>query len=116
MKTLLILLLLPTFLVGCCCPHPPVVGQSYSCGWADYAVVNNTGVLIDVFQDGRPVACNVGAGQLVHLQSIWLRRYTMATVVGHEIGGGYVGSQSYRFNVSVPETWEVRRLNRPDDL
>jgi hypothetical protein len=106
------LLLLALFSAGChTCYHPtePVARLGPSTG---YMVVNNSGAVINLIQDGQVIAEKIEPGQVVPIRPVWLRT-TAVVAVGYTPAGEYVGSCSYLFSSAVRETWTVNYLLRP---
>jgi hypothetical protein len=107
------LVLLIALLAGGCytCQHPtePCARLATSTG---YMVVNNTGVLVNVVQDGQVIASKIEPGQVVPIRPVWMRT-TSVVVVGYTPTGDYVGSDSYIFSSAVREVWTVTGLLRP---
>lgn len=110
MKTLLSLSL--ALLTGCCTPYPPQ-GCAYPPMCSGQSIVNNTGYLLDVFQDGVLIAKNMGIGQVLPLRAMFFQRTTVVVVTAHDGSGDYVGSDQYIFNSTVAEAWNVSRVYRP---
>jgi hypothetical protein len=75
-------------------------------------VVNNSGVLINLVQDGQVIAQKIEPGQVVPLRPVWMRT-TAVVAVGYTPSGEYVGSDSYLFSSAVRETWTISTLIRP---
>jgi hypothetical protein len=75
-------------------------------------VVNNSGVLINLVQDGQVIAQKIEPGQVVPLRPVWMRT-TAVVAVGYTPAGEYVGSDSYLFSSAVRETWTINALIRP---
>lgn len=75
-------------------------------------VVNNSGALINLVQDGQVIAERIEPGQVVPLKPVWLRT-TSVVAVGYTPAGEYVGADSYIFSSAVREIWTVNRLMRP---
>lgn len=100
-------------LTGCCCwqPYPPQGNyHPYPTG---QSVVNNSGYVLDVFQDGVPIARNVTVGQVLPVRVGCFQRTTSVVVTGHTEAGDYVGSDTYIFQFGAPEAWSVMRLYAP---
>ena len=107
-KPLLLLLLLP----GCCWqPYPPQ-GNCYPYPTGQ-SIVNNSGYVLDVFQDGVPIAQNIAVGQVLPVRVGYFQRTTSIVVTGHTETGTYVGSDTYLFQFGAPEAWNVLRLYSP---
>jgi hypothetical protein len=109
MKYFLLIALLGT---GCCCTYRPTEPCARMAPSTGYMVVNNTGVLINVIQDGQVIASNIEPGQVVTIRPVWMRT-TGVVVVGYTPTGEYVGSDSYIFSSAVKEIWTVTGLLRP---
>lgn len=77
-----------------------------------YMVVNNSGAVINLVQDGHVIAEKIEPGQVVPIRPVWLRT-TAVVAVGYTPAGEYVGSDSYLFSSAVRETWTITRLIRP---
>lgn len=75
-------------------------------------VVNNSGVLINLVQDGQVIAQKIEPGQVVPLRPVWMRT-TAVVAVGYTTAGEYVGADSYLFSSVVRETWTINALIRP---
>lgn len=95
--------------VHCYQPTEPVARMGPSTG---FMVVNNSGALINVIQDGQTIAERIEPGQVVPIRPVWMR-VSCVVAVGYTPGGEYVGSDSYTFQSGVRETWTVHRLLRP---
>jgi hypothetical protein len=105
-------LLIALFSVGCQhCYHAtePCAKLAASTG---YMVVNNSGALMNLVQDGQVIAQHIESGQVVPIRPVWLRT-TCVVAVGYTPTGEYVGTDSYIFSSAVRETWTVNRLLRP---
>lgn len=114
MKTILPLLSLCTLLTGCCGPYPyPPQGNCYPMALAGQSIVNNSGFLLDVFQDGVLIGRNLGVGQVLPVRPTIFQKTTVIVVTGHSVTGDYVGSAKYIFAYNVPEAWSVDRLYQP---
>jgi len=99
---------------GCCsCPQQPK-GQAYQYFGSQWSIVNNSGYLLDVFQDGRKInAGAVGVGQVLPLRMVLFQPDSVVTVVAHTEAGQYVGSSTHRFSSSENDTWSVIQLYAP---
>jgi hypothetical protein len=99
---------------GCCsCPQHPQ-GQAYNILGSQWSIVNNSGYLLDVFQDGRKInAGPLGVGQVLPLRMVLFQPDSVVTVVGHTEGGQYVGSGTHRFSSTENDTWSVIQLYAP---
>lgn len=99
---------------GCCsCPQHPQ-GQAYNILGSQWSIVNNSGYLLDVFQDGRKInAGPLGVGQVLPLRMVLFQPDSVVTVVGHTESGQYVGSGTHRFSSSENDTWSVIQLYAP---
>lgn len=107
-----IILLIALFAGGChTCYHPtePVAKLGPQSG---FMVVNNSGAVINLIQDGQVIAEHVEPGQVVPIRPVWMRT-TAVVAVGYTPAGEYVGSDSYLFSSQVRETWTISRLIRP---
>lgn len=107
------LILLAALLAAGCHTHyhptAPVASSRLSTG---YMVVNNSGALINVIQDGQVIAEKIEPGQVVPIRPVWMRT-TCVVAVGYTPEGAYVGSADYIFQSNVRETWTVHYLWRP---
>lgn len=123
MKTTLLLLSL-ALTSGCCWRWPcgpqgvsfgPHVTPSpcYGMVMAGQAIVNNSGVLLDIFQDGVLIGRNMGTGQVLPIRPALFQSMTVVVVTGHDGAGAYLGSDKHIFNYNVPEAWSVNRLVAP---
>lgn len=101
-------------LTGCCsCPQHPQ-GQAYQVFGSQWSIVNNSGYLLDVFQDGRKVNAGVvSLGQVLPLRIVLFQPDSVVTVVAHTEAGEYVGSATHRFSSSENDTWSVIQLRAP---
>ena len=105
----LLTVLLSTGCYTCYHPTEPCARLDPTTG---YMVVNNSGAVIDVIQDGQTIAKHIEPGQVVPIRPVWLRT-TAVVAVGYTPTGEYVGTDSYLFSSSVRETWTITRLIRP---
>lgn len=103
-----LIVILFTGCVNCYHPTDPVARYPST----GYMVVNNSGALINVIQDGQVVAERIEPGQVVPIRPVWMRT-SCVVAVGYTPGGDYVGSDSYTFQSGARETWIVHRLYRP---
>lgn len=112
-KLFSVIALMVAILTGCVNNHyhptEPVARMGPHTG---FMVVNNSGALINVIQDGQVVAERIEPGQVVPIRPVWMRT-SCVVAVGYTPGGEYVGSDSYTFQSGVRETWTVHRLLRP---
>jgi len=86
-------------------PVPDLPGSQYS-------LVNNSGVKLLVFQDGKYIA-DAPPGQVVPIKGALLWSKTVVTVTGYNQDGTYVGSDSWIYEFGTPEAWTVHSLNKP---
>jgi len=109
-----LMLALVSILTGCCsCPQHPT-GQAYQFMGSQWSIVNNSGYLLDVFQDGRKVNAGVvGLGQVLALRIVLFQPDSVVTVVAHTESGDYVGSATHRFSSTENDTWSVIQLHAP---
>jgi len=112
-------------LTGCVVCNPPPSGDGYcndGCGkkhrkvyrclfTSGYSMVNNTGSVLDVFQDGVLIHRGVQTGQVVAVRPAFLVNTTI-TVVGRTETGEYVGTDSWIYG-NAPEVWTITRLYKP---
>lgn len=99
-------------LAGCCsCPQQPK-GHCYTVGTHQWSLVNNTGYLLDVFQDGRELG-HCGVGQVLPCRFGLFQPDTVVTVVAHTENGQYVGTATHRFYAQENETWQVMSVYAP---
>jgi hypothetical protein len=105
----LLIALLSTGCYTCQRPTEPCARLATSTG---YMIVNNSGVLLNLVQDGQTIAQRIEPGQVVPLRPVWLRT-TSVVAVGYTPVGDYVGADSYTFSSAVRETWIVNALVRP---
>lgn len=124
MKIKILPLLSLVLLSGCCWRWPygpqgvsfgPHVSPSpcYGMAMAGQSIVNNTGVLLDIFQDGVLIGRNMGTGQVLPIRPALFQSMTVVVVTGHDGAGAYLGSDKHIFNYNVPEAWSVDRLVAP---
>jgi hypothetical protein len=108
------ILLLTVFATGChTCYHPTdPCATPLAANPNGYMIVNNSGAIINLVQDGKVIASQIEPGQVVPLRPIWLRT-TAVVAVGYTPAGEYVGTDSYTFASNVRETWTITRLIRP---
>jgi hypothetical protein len=109
-----VFLLMALFSTGCyTCQHPTEpCAKPLAASPNGYMVVNNSGAIINLVQDGQVIASRIEPGQVVPLRPIWMRT-TSVVAVGYTPAGEYVGTDSYIFASNVRETWTIHRLNRP---
>lgn len=112
-------------LTGCCSTHVhPPAGDGYSNCKPDcdhqhrrwlfgggYTAVNNTGFVLDVFQDGVLIQRGVKTGQVVSVRPALFANATI-TVIGRTDDGEYVGTDSWTF-AGPTEVWTITRLYKP---
>ena len=112
MKTRILLTLLATsLLTGCCCSHYP---YDWGCpAMSGQALLNNSGFVLDVFQDGVLIGKNLGVGQVLPIRATLFQKNTVLVVTGHTAAGEYVGSDTHIFDYSAPEAWSINRLYIP---
>lgn len=105
-------LLLVLLFTGCTTVITPQ-GQQYRVIETGYSVVNNTGCLLDVVQDGVTICTGLDTGKVLPLRNPLWRMKTVVTVIGHDKTGNYVGTATWTFIGETPEAWTVTRLDRP---
>lgn len=89
----------------CCGPgHLPHTG---------YSVVNNSGVSLDIYQDGIRVAQNIGPGDVLPIRPIVFQQKSSVIAVGHDANGAYTGTDHWTFLSGLPEVWSVGKLYQP---
>jgi len=111
MKTILLTATLAlSLLTGCYCYYPPGCACPSVSG---LAVVNNSGFVLDVFQDGVLIGKNMGVGQVLPIRPVLFQKNTVLVVTGHAATGEYVGSDTHIFDYNAPEAWSVNRLYTP---
>lgn len=101
-------------LAGCTTVITPQ-GQQYQVVNTGYSVVNNTGLMLDVVQDGVTISTGLATGQVLPLRNPIWRHKTVVTVLGHDATGGYVGTATWTFVSETPEAWTVTRLASPKE-
>ena len=97
-------------LAGCCSYHPPGFGCPNMSG---LALLNNSGFVLDVYQDGVLIGKNLGVGQVLPIRAVLFQKNTVLVVTGHTPTGDYVGSDTHIFDYNAPEAWSVNRLYVP---
>ena len=118
MKTILPLLSL-IVLTGCCWRYPyapqgvAYPSPCYGMAMAGQSLINNTGVLLDIFQDGVLIGRNMGTGQVLPIRPALFQSMTVVVVTGHDATGEYLGSDKHIFAYNVPEAWSVDKLVAP---
>lgn len=95
------LLLISLLCAGCCGPRQRVV-------------LNNSGHILTVVQDGKEIA-RLQNGQQVGLDENFLIPKTVVTVTATTPEGAYVGAQSWTFLSNTPEVWQVNEVRRPQE-
>jgi hypothetical protein len=112
MKNCVVLLI--ALLAGGCyhCQHPTEPCAKPLHVSSGYMVVNNSGAIINLVQDGQVIAEKIEPGQVVPIRPVWMRT-TAIVAVGYTPTGEYVGTDSYLFSSAVRETWTITRLIRP---
>lgn len=117
MKTTITTLLLLGLVTGCVYNYPyshppggPGPGATYPT--SQYTVINNTGYLLKVYQDGKYLT-DLRVGEVLPVRGTLLWRNTIVTVTGVDNNGNFVGSDSWTYQFGVPEAWTVVNLNSP---
>lgn len=113
MKKLMILTAACLMLTGCRTYNNSPVGTPYRSPTTGYAVVNNTGILLDVYQDGKVITTDMPTGQIQPLHPLLFCNSSTVIVTGHTKEGAYAGTGTYIFVYSTPEVWTVTRLSPP---
>lgn len=99
------------------CPLATILTMLLSCGCSgprQRVVLNNTGHVLTVRQDGEEIA-RLRNGEQVGLDENWLIPKTTVTVTGHTPDGLYVGADSWTFLSNSPEIWQINQLRRPQE-
>lgn len=101
------------FVTGCCTPYLPVPsGPPAECANTGYMVVNNTGVKLDLVQDGHVIVRSLEPGRVMPLRPLLFQRHSVVVAVGYD-GSAYIGTDTFTFDSRVAETWVVTRLIPP---
>jgi len=81
---------------------------------SQWSIVNNSGYVLDVFQDGRKINSSpLGVGQVLPLRMILFQPDSVATVVARTESGQYVGSSTHKFSATENDTWSVIQIYAP---
>lgn len=112
MKKLPLFLLLAFLGTGCTTVITPQ-GCSYRVIETGYSVVNNTGWLLDVVQDGIVICTDLETGKVMPLRNPLWHNKTVVVVTGHDKAGNYIGTATWTFISQTPEAWTVTRLLKP---
>ncbi len=113
MKIKTICIAIPLLLLTACTTIYSPEGTQYRRVPAQWTVVNNTGVQIDIFNGGIPIAKNVETGQVMPIPQTFFVTEAVITVVAHTAQGQYVGTNSRRFLSTEATAWTVNTLDTP---
>lgn len=77
-------------------------------GWA---IMNNTGFILMVYQDGK-LAHKLPPGTVTRItHSLFLYNdYCLVNVAAYDSGGGYHGAKSYTFCKFAPYNWQINNV------
>lgn len=89
---------------------PPALGPARS----QYTLINNTGYVLDVYQDGKYLG-KAEVGRVLPVYGTLLWRRTVVSVTGRDDAGHYVGTRSWVYEYGVPEAWTVSTLDKPQE-
>lgn len=75
-----------------------------------FMVVNNSGHLIDLVQDGRVVIERLATGKVQAIRMPLLSRQSTVVALGYTEDGAYAGTDQWTFFGTVPQTWTIGYL------
>lgn len=97
-----------------CCAHKHR-GSKCENARVQQLVLNNTGYLLDVTQDGCVIGQALTNGQTVAIVPRLFVPRSVVTVTARNATGGYVGADTWVFCSGLAEVWRVDHVRRPQE-